>query len=151
MATVRVLIADDHAAIRMALTRRLRSEPEIEVVGEATDGYAAVLLAGKLKPDIVLMDINMPRMDGIEATRRIVRLYPEIKVIGLSVHCFEFYTRRMLEAGARAYVLKDGDIDELLQAIGAVSSGQTYVSPAVVGCGGGGSRLKMSRQLSRMG
>ncbi|MBM4027399.1 MAG: response regulator transcription factor [Planctomycetes bacterium] len=151
MATTRVLIADDYAAIRTALTRALRVEPEIEVVGEAADGYSAVLQAGKLKPDVVLMDINMPGLDGIEATRRIVRQNPDIKVIGLSVHCFEFYARKMLEAGARAYVLKDGDIEELLAVIDAVSRGLTYVSAEVAGFGCGPSRLKIPRPLSRIG
>jgi DNA-binding NarL/FixJ family response regulator len=151
MATVRVLIADDYSAIRAALTQSLRSDPEIEVVGEAVDGYAAVLLAGKLKPDIVLMDINMPGLDGIEATRRIVRLNPQIKIIGLSVHCFEFYARRMLEAGARAYVLKDGDIEGLLEVMEAVGRGETYVSPEVIALGGVRPRLKMPRRLARIG
>jgi CheY-like chemotaxis protein len=151
MATIRVLIADDYNAIRTALTRALHVEPQIEVVGEASDGYSAVLLAGKLKPDIVLMDINMPGLDGIEATRRIVRQNPDVKVIGLSVHCFEFYARRMLEAGARAYLLKDCDIEELLEVIEVVREGQTYVSPEVVGFGTGRSRLKLPRRLPRVG
>jgi len=145
MATVRVLIADDYATMRMALTRALQSEPDIEVVGEASDGYAAVRLAERLRPEVVLMDINMPGLDGIEATRRIVQEDPGIKVIGLSVHCLEFYARQMLDAGAHAYVLKDGDIDELIEVIEAVCRGQTYVSAAVVGSGGR-SRLKMPRR-----
>ena len=151
MATLRVLIADDYAAIRAALTRALQSQPDIEVVGEASDGYAAVRLVAKLQPDIVLMDVNMPGLDGIEATRRIVQKSPAIKVIGLSVHCFEFYARQMLEAGAHAYVLKDGDIDELIEVIEAVCRGQMYVSPAVVGGGDGHSRLRTPRRLLRTG
>jgi len=151
MATVRILVADDYAALRTVLARGLSAEPEIEVVGEAADGYSAVLLAGRLKPDIVLMDINMPGLDGIEATRRIVRQYPQIQVIGLSVHSFEFYARRLFEAGARGYVLKDGDMDELLEAIATVRSGRTYVSAEVMGLGRGWSRLKRPRQLSRSG
>jgi len=151
MATVRILIADDYAVLRTALARVLRSEPQFEVVGEASDGYAAVLLAAQLKPDIVLMDISMPRLDGIEATRCIVRQNPNVKVIGLSVHCFEFYAKRMLAAGAQAYVLKDGDIGELIEVIEDVCRGQTYVSSEVVNFGGGRSRLKMPRRLSRIG
>jgi DNA-binding NarL/FixJ family response regulator len=151
MGTLRVLIADDYAAIRAALTRALQSQPDIEVVGEASDGYAAVRLAAKLRPDVVLMDVNMPGLDGIEATHRIVQEDPGVKVIGLSVHCFEFYARQMLDAGAHAYVLKDGDIDELIEVIEAVCRGQTYVSPAVVGGGDGHSRLRMPRRLLRTG
>jgi DNA-binding NarL/FixJ family response regulator len=145
------MIADDYAAIRTAVAGALQAEPGIEVVGEASDGYSAVLLAQKLKPDVVLMDINMPGLDGIEATRCIVQQDPEAKVIGLSVHCFEFYARQMLDAGARAYVLKDGDVDDLLVAIKAVCRGQTYVSSEVVGFGCRRSRLKMPRRFSRTG
>ena len=151
MATVRVLIADDYAAMRAALTRALQSEPDIEVVGEASDGYAAVRLAERLKPEVVLMDINMPGLDGIEATRRIVREDPDTKVIGLSVHAFELFARKMLEAGAHAYVLKDGDIHELLEVIASVCRGQMYVSSAVVGNGCGPSGLNMPRRLLRTG
>lgn len=151
MGTLRVLIADDYATMRMVLRRALQSEPDIQVVGEASDGCAAVRLAAKLKPDVVLMDVNMPGLDGIEATRRIVRADPGIKVIGLSVHCFEFYARQMLEAGAHAYLLKDGDIDELIEVIESVCRGQIYISPAVVAGGCGGSRLKMPRRLLRTG
>ncbi len=150
MATVRILIADDYTPLRTALARVLRLEPQFEVVGEAPDGYAAVLLAAQLKPDIVLMDISMPRLDGIEATRCIVRQNPNIKVIGLSVHCFEFYAKQMLAAGAQAYVLKDGDVGELVEAIEEVCRGQTYVSSEVVNYGGR-SRLKMPSRLSRIG
>jgi DNA-binding NarL/FixJ family response regulator len=151
MTNVRVMIADDYAAMRTALTRALETEPEIEVVGEAADGYAAVRLAEKLRPDVVIMDINMPGLDGIEATRCIVQRDPNVKVIGLSVHCFEFYARQMLEAGAHAYVLKDIDIGELIEVIEAVCRGQTYVSSEVVGFGCRRSRLRMPHQLSPVG
>lgn len=151
MTTVRILIADDYSPLRMALVRALQGKPQIEVVGEAADGGSAVRLAGQLKPDIVLMDISMPGLDGVEATRRIVRQNPDVNVIGLSVHCFEVYAREMLEAGARAYLLKDGDIDELLRVIDLVCQGRTYVSPAVGSCGCGASRLRLPRRFSHAG
>jgi len=151
MTNVRIMIADDYPILRAALVRALRLEPEIEVVGEASDGFAAVLLAEQLKPDVVLMDINMPGLDGIEATRRILQRDPAIKVIGLSVHCFEFYARQMLDAGAHAYVLKDGDVEELIEVIEAVCRGQTYVSPEVVGSSNRQSRLRVPRRLSHVG
>jgi two-component system invasion response regulator UvrY len=151
MTNVRVMIADDYAAMRTALVGALRSEPGIDVIGQASDGYSAVLLAQKLKPDLVLMDVNMPGLDGIEATRRIVQWDPDIKVIGLSVHCFEFYARQMLDAGAHAYVLKDGDIAELLEVIEAVCRGETYVSSEVVGSGWRASRQRKPRRFSHAG
>lgn len=114
VAKVRVLIADDHAAVRGGLIQVLQNEPGIEVVGEAPDGDAAVRLAGQLRPDVVLMDVVMPHMDGIEATRLIARDYPEIRVIGLSVHDSMAYAAKMLDAGACAYLLKDCDMEDLV-------------------------------------
>jgi two-component system invasion response regulator UvrY len=151
MANIRVLVVDDHPAMRTTLVRALESEPGVEVVGQAADGCCAVLLAGKLRPDLVLMDVNMPGLDGIEATSRIVRQNPDIKVMGLSIHCFDFLARKMLDAGARAYVLKDGDMGELLQAIEAVCAGHTYVSLDVTASGRASLGRKMYRRLSHAG
>jgi DNA-binding NarL/FixJ family response regulator len=114
---MRVLIADDHAGVRMSLTQALQDEPEIEVVGEAQNGAAAVRLARQLDPDVVLMDVVMPQVDGIEATRQIVRDCPQIRVIGLSVHDSMAYAARMLDAGACAYLLKDCDMEDLVREI----------------------------------
>jgi DNA-binding NarL/FixJ family response regulator len=130
---VRVLIADDHVALRRSLIRALQTETGMEVVGEAGDGGMAVELAKTLNPDIVIMDIVMPLVNGIDATRQIVHDCPHTLVIGLSVHTSRAYATRMFKAGASAYVLKNGDLDELVHAVDAVSHGETYLSPEVPG------------------
>jgi DNA-binding NarL/FixJ family response regulator len=129
--SLRVLIADDHAALRRSLVRALQSDAGMEVVGEACDGGSAIQLAKTLKPDIVIMDIVMPLVNGIDATRQIVHDCPNVQVIGLSVHASRTYAARMFAAGASAYVLKDGDLDELTHAVDAVSHGRTYISPEI--------------------
>ncbi len=129
--SVRVLIADDHVALRRSLIRALQADGGMEIVGEAGDGGMAVELAKTLNPDIVIMDIVMPLVNGIDATRQIVHDCPHTQVIGLSVHTSRAYATRMLKAGASAYVLKSGDLDELVHAVDAVSHGGTYLSPEV--------------------
>lgn len=114
---MRVLIADDHAALRHSLMRALTSEANLEVVGEATDGGTAIELARRLQPDVVLMDIVMPEINGIEATRRITQECPQIRIIALSVHDSRAYVDRMRQAGACAYLLKDCDLNDLIRAI----------------------------------
>jgi PAS domain S-box-containing protein len=116
-AVVRILIAEDHRMMRDALASLLEKEPGFEVVGLAEDGLEAVHLARKVKPDVVLMDVNMPRMDGIEATRRITAELPEIKVIGLSVHAEPQIASEMLAAGATSFVAKSSSPEELIEAI----------------------------------
>jgi len=128
---VRIVIADDHVALRRSLVRALQTGAGVEIVGEAGDGCSAVHLARSLKPDIIIMDVVMPRLNGIDATRQILRDCPDIHVIGLSVHASRVYASRMFDAGASAYVLKDGDVDELFDAVEAVSRGETYLSPEI--------------------
>lgn len=129
----RVLIADDHAILREGLRALLAAGPKLEIVGEASDGQEAIRLAGELSPDLLLIDLSMPRMNGTEAIQVIRRQHPQLKIIALTVHRTEEYVRAALDAGANGYVLKDDTHTELLSAIQAVSKGQTYLSPYICG------------------
>jgi len=128
---VRILLADDHTVIRSGLRLLLERHPEFEVVGEAADGREAVALAGELSPDVVVMDIAMPNLNGIEATNQIVRKRAETAVVILSMHSDEAYVMRSLKAGARAYLLKDSAEEDLVKSIRAVSEGKSFFSPAI--------------------
>ncbi len=129
--TVRVILADDHKIMREGIHALLEHEPGIEVIGEAEGGESAVQLAREHRPDVVIMDISMPDMSGIEATRRILADLPEIKIIALSMHSDRRFVREMLAAGAAGYLLKDAAYEELRNALSAVSRNQTYLSPAL--------------------
>ena len=131
MTPVRVLLADDHTLVRAGLRKLLESMPNITVVGEAGDGLALLALADELQPHVVLMDIAMPGLNGIDATARLTRAWPDVHVLILSMHQNEEYVRRALRHGAAAYLLKDAAPMELDQAIVAVLRGETYLSPAV--------------------
>ncbi len=131
--SVRVLVVDDHAAMRQSLTQVLESESGVKVVGEAPDGNTAIRLAARLRPDIIVMDVIMPALNGIDATRRILEQFPRMIVIALSVHDCGMYAVRMLQAGARAYVLKDGGAEELVRAMQAARKGRTYLSSGIEG------------------
>jgi DNA-binding NarL/FixJ family response regulator len=113
----RVLIADDHRIFRECLTRLLQDLPGLEVVGNAENGLQAIELAAILNPDIVIMDVDMPHMNGIEATRSIAKNYPKVRIIGLSMHDQRTVAVQMLAAGAAVFFQKDGPIDELVSAI----------------------------------
>jgi two-component system response regulator NreC len=128
---IRVLIADDHTIVRSGVNLLLSSEPDIQVVGEATDGISAVELAQQFKPDVVLMDIGMPGMDGFEATRRIRAQVPEAKVLVLTMHRSDEYFFQMLEAGALGYVLKGAETGELISAVRAVARGEVFLYPSM--------------------
>ena len=131
MTQVRVVLADDHTLVRAGLRKLLESMPNIVVVGEAGDGLALLALAETLQPQLVLMDIAMPGLNGIEATARLTRAWPDIRVLILSMHQNEDYVRQALRHGASAYLLKDSAPMELDLAITAVLRGETYLSPAV--------------------
>jgi len=129
----RVLLADDHVMMRGGLRMLLEQNAELAVVGEAEDGRETVRLAKKLSPDVVVMDIAMPDMNGIEATRQIIAEHPGIKVIALSMHSDRHFVSEMLKAGATAYLLKQCAVDELIMAIRTVLKNQTYLSPCISG------------------
>ena len=125
------IIADDHRIMREGLRSLLEKSGQFECIAEADDGYQAVKLAKELHPDIVIMDIAMPNMNGIEATRQIKTELPEIKVIVLSMHATRNYVAQVLQAGASAYLLKDSAFEELSTALLAISRGGMYLSPAI--------------------
>lgn len=131
MNKTRILLADDHGVVRKGLRFLLESEPDFEVAGEAADGRQAVDLAAELAPDVVVMDIAMPRLNGIDATDQIVRRAPRTGVIILSMHSDEEYLVRALSAGAKGYLLKDSAEADLVDAIRSVSEGKPFFSPAI--------------------
>ena len=131
MNPIRVLLADDHKLMRAGLRLVVDQQPDLSVVGEADDGRQAVELAKSLKPDVVVMDIGMPNLNGIEAARQIREIRPDAAVVMLSMHSDEGYVLRALGAGARAYLLKDSATTDLVQAIRAVVEGKSFFSPAV--------------------
>jgi DNA-binding NarL/FixJ family response regulator len=127
---IRILVADDHAILRQGLVRLLGSVEGLEVVGEAADGAAAVDKVLDLDPDVVVLDIVMPGMDGIEAARRITRSHPRTEIVFLTAHRSEGYQRQAFEAGARGYLLKDCGLDTLVESIRHAAHGDYYVSGA---------------------
>jgi two-component system, NarL family, response regulator NreC len=128
---VRVLLADDHGIVRRGLKSLLETEPNVTVVAEASDGLDALRLCGEYKPDTLIVDIGMPKMNGIEVAARAQKLDPAPAVIILSMHADESYITRALAAGARAYLLKDATDEDLIPALRAVSHGKPFFSPAV--------------------
>ncbi|HLI06547.1 MAG TPA: response regulator transcription factor [Ktedonobacteraceae bacterium] len=128
--TIHILLADDHTILRAGLKMMLNAQPDMEVIGEAHDGRQAILEAQRLLPDIVLMDITMPDMNGIEATKQIKKLQPEIKVLMLTMHENDEYVFQALRAGASGYMLKEAADTDLISALRVIQSGQFYLSPA---------------------
>ena len=128
---IRVLIADDHMIVRQGIHALLQAEPDIEVVGEAEDGREAVRLARELKANVVVMDLTMPVMDGMEATRQIKQSAPEINVLALTMHDSDEYFFRVLQSGASGYVLKRAAASDLISAVRTVARGEVFLHPAV--------------------
>ncbi len=131
MGKIRVLVADDHTIVRKGLCSLLEGKPDIEVVGEAEDGREAVEKVEALLPDVVLMDITMPRLNGLEATRQIKRLFPQVKIVALTMYTNEEYIQQFLQAGASGYVVKQAAPAELISAIQAVYRGDSFLSPKI--------------------
>lgn len=131
--TIKILLADDHTIVRQGLKLILSSQPDLQVVGEAANGRETVDLAQQLKPDLVLLDVAMPEVNGIEATRRMMETNPRLRILVLSMHKEAVYVREILKAGARGYLLKDVIDTELLNAVRSVARGDGYISPAVSG------------------
>jgi DNA-binding NarL/FixJ family response regulator len=131
MEKIRVFLVDDHTLVRQGLRRILESDEEIEIVGEAGDGRTAIDLVGKLRPHVVVMDVAMPDLNGIEATRQIAKRHEGVKVLVLSMHGDDVYVRQALKAGARGYLLKDSEDLDVIKAVKALRGGGSFFSPPV--------------------
>jgi len=128
---LRILLADDHTVVRQGLRKVLEERADWEVVAEAGDGREAVRQAEELEPDVAILDITMPLLNGVEATRQIVKRSPSTRVLVLTMHSDEAYVNQILQAGATGYLLKDSADVDLIQAVSAVSKGKSFFSPAV--------------------
>lgn len=130
---IRILLADDHKIVREGIRSLLEKQQGIEVIGEAEDGRKILRLARKLDPDIIVMDITMPKLNGIEATRRLMREFPDTKVIALSMHGDRRFVEEIFQAGASGYLLKDSTFNELIEAISKVMEDRIYLSSEITG------------------
>lgn len=128
---IRILLADDHTVVRRGFGLILSTQPDMEVIGEARNGREAVELATAMQPDVVVIDVSMPELNGIEGTRRIGEQCPRTRVLALSMHRDAVYVREILKAGARGYLVKDADDDAFVDAVRAVARGEAYLSPAI--------------------
>jgi two-component system response regulator NreC len=131
MTMIKILLADDHKIVRQGVRTLLAAEPDMEVVGEADNGRATLRLAQELSPQVIIMDISMPDLNGIDATRQILAETPGVKVIALSMHSDSLFVLNMLKAGASGYLLKDCALEELVKAIRTVVANKTYLSPGI--------------------
>lgn len=130
---IRLILADDHAVVRAGTRQLLERQPDLDIVGEASDGEEAVRLAHELQPDVVVMDVRMPKLSGVEATRRIKQECSEVRVLVLTAHDDDEYVFALLQAGANGYLLKTAEFEELVKAIHTVAAGQSALAPEVTG------------------
>jgi len=128
---IKIILADDHAMVRHGISQSIQQEEDMEVVGQAKDGLGAIDLVRELSPDVVIMDISMPDINGMDATQEILRDFPDVKVLALSMHSAKKFVRAMFKAGACGYLLKDCEFSELAGAIRTVMSGKTYLTPEI--------------------
>ena len=131
MTKLRILLADDHQMFREGLRAIVNAQTDMEVVGEAEDGYATVAMAQRFQPDVLVMDISMPKLNGLKATEQVKEVCPHVTVLTLSRHAYGGYLQQMLKAGASGYVLKRSASDELVRAIRTVAAGQSYLDPVL--------------------
>ncbi len=131
MSKLRILLAEDHETIRDGLKLLVNSQPDMETVGEANNGRVAVHLAQQLLPDVIVMDVSMPELNGLQATKQLKQKCPQVKVLTLTRHTDDGYLQQLLQAGASGYVLKQSKSEELLRAIRTVVTGQAYLDPAL--------------------
>jgi DNA-binding NarL/FixJ family response regulator len=131
MKKIRIVLADDHSVVRQGFKRILEAQEDMEIVGEASNGREALEVAARLTPDVVVMDVAMPELNGIEAARRMGEAAPRTRVLALSMHKDAVYVREILRAGARGYLLKDAVDDDLIAAVRAIARGEGYLSPGV--------------------
>jgi DNA-binding NarL/FixJ family response regulator len=129
--SIKIIIADDHKIIREGLCGLLEKEEDLQIIAQAQDGRETIELVKKHSPDVIIMDIGMPGLNGIEATRHIASEYPKVKIIALSMHSDKKFVKEMLKAGASGYLLKNCAFEELDKAVRIVSSGKTYLSPSI--------------------
>lgn len=133
MSKLRIFLADDHMVVREGLKTLINAQPDMDVVGEANNGRDAVKFAVELSPDVVVMDISMPEMNGIEATERLKKESPSIKIVALTLYEDTGYLRQLLKAGASGYVLKRAVVEELVHAVRTCAAGGTYIEPSLAG------------------
>jgi DNA-binding NarL/FixJ family response regulator len=145
---LRIFLAEDHETVREGLKMIVNAQPDMEVIGEAGDGLSAVAQAEELQPDIVVMDVSMPRLNGLKATGKLKQCCPQVKVLTLTRHMDDGYLQQLLRAGVSGYVLKQSPAAELIQAIRAVASGGKYLDPTVAGKVMGNYSSKQSASLS---
>jgi two-component system, NarL family, response regulator NreC len=131
MKKIRILLADDHETVREGIKRLINAEDDMEVTGEAQDGEIAVKKTGEITPDVIVMDISMPNLNGLKATKKLRKIFPDLKILTLTRHTDSAYLQQLIKAGANGYVLKQSAPTQLISAIRAVNAGNSYLDPAL--------------------